>query len=111
MVKFRVKYKHRKASLELEERHRAGTLTEDELTAFVMGLVIEWDFKDADTGDPIPPGQPDELTLEQYEECMEEFSKQMNSLNTVPKPNAAPSSSGSKLSKRAAKNSHLRPTG
>lgn len=62
-----VKYKHQLAARELGEVY-----TKAQWIEFVMPLVKAWDYKDDDTGEPIPPGQPEELTIEQLDEVLAE---------------------------------------
>ena len=99
MVKWKViKYKHQKKAQELSQLNESGKLSPDEATEFIVSLVADWDFKDAETGEEIPVGEYDELTLEQYEDLVSQFNDTMAGIS-VPKTNAEPSRSGSTRSR------------
>lgn len=121
MITFRtIKYKHRRQALEIaaqaeqveaEEDPVQAQELEQAITDLAMAMVESWDLVDAETGEPIPPGEADELTMEQYDQVMTEFNRQMRERAEVPKTNASPSHSGSTRSKRARSGSRSRRTG
>lgn len=103
-----LKYKHRKRALGLyavlnpDENGQVNLKnfspaevvnTEGELTRLVMSLVLDWDFVDVESGEPIPPGEPDELSDEQYFAVMDEFNVIMDRAK-VKKTKDSVSSSG-----------------
>jgi hypothetical protein len=93
MVKFKViKYKHQKQMMELRARTERGEIPEDEANDLLMSLIEDWDFCDIETGEPIPVGQPDELTMEQYNEIGEAFQEVLQT--KVPNQNGEQSHSG-----------------
>lgn len=97
MVKFKViKYKHARESIEMTKRIDAGEDLADESLRFMVGLVKEWDFLDADTGEALAVGTEsmDEMSIEQMNEMTELFNLKM-SVQTVPKTNAGHSPSSS----------------
>jgi hypothetical protein len=102
-----IKYKHQKEA----QRLLAEGPDDAAVDAFVMGLVESWDYRDAETGEPVPVGQPDELTIEQYNEVLAEFNRLMGVGTDVPKASASPSRSGSTRSKAARKSPRTRRSG
>lgn len=105
MIKFKsIRYRDQEEALELSSKIRTGEATQKELTVFVMGLIEDWDYKDVDTQEPIPGGQPGALTLAQFGEVMQTFNAQMSTLKlAIPKASASPSSSGLTKSKAGRK--------
>lgn len=105
MVKFKtIKYKHERQARELAARIEEGSALNEEMTAFVMSLVLDWDYKDPDTGEPVPPGEPDELSLEDFSEVIQVFNDQMTAIKlSVPKKSASQSPSGLTNSKTGKK--------
>ncbi|KKN57467.1 hypothetical protein LCGC14_0561790 [marine sediment metagenome] len=98
MVKFKViKYKHALKAIEMTKRSDAGEELTDESLRFMVGLVKEWDFLDADTDEPLPVGTESmgEMSIEQMNEMTELFNLKMAMKTTVPKASAecSPSSS------------------
>ena len=94
MVLFKtVKYKHYRIASEIDERIDSGEATDDEILRFALSLVAEWDFVDADTGEPLALDELDELSLDQCREVNELFGRQMGVAAEVPKQNGEPSSS------------------
>lgn len=92
MVKFKViKYKHARKAIEMTKRSDAGEDVTDESLQFMGSLVKEWDFVDAETGEPLAVGTTeslDEMSIEQMNEMTELFNLTMATGNTVPKTNA-----------------------
>lgn len=91
MVKFKVlKYKHARKSIEMTKRIEAGEELTDESLRFMVSLVKEWDFVDADTGEALPVNAESmgEMSIEQMNEMTELFNLKMVTGNTVPKTNA-----------------------
>lgn len=94
MVLFKtVKYKHYRIASEIDERIDQGEATDDEVLKFALSLVAEWDFVDADTGEPLALDELDELSIEQCREVNDLFGRQMGVAAEVPKQNGEPSSS------------------
>src|SRR3990172_4923007 len=105
MVIFRtLKYKHQRQASELVARRANGEAIKDDQDALIMSLIESWDYVDIETGQPILPGQPDELTIDQYNEVIAEFNAQMNGQSKVKKTNALPSSSGRTRSRARSRN-------
>jgi hypothetical protein len=91
MVKFKViKYKHYLEAVRLTNLTDAGTDVEDEHFRFVLEQVSEWDFKDVETEEPLPPGVDSiaELTIIQLNELTSRFNELFVAKTTVPKTNA-----------------------
>ncbi len=91
MVKFKViKYKHARRAIEMTKRIDTGEDLEDESLRFMIALVKEWDFLDAETGEPLAVGieSMGEMTIEQMNEMTELFNLKMSTKNTVPKASA-----------------------
>lgn len=104
MVIFRtLKYKHFEQSLELLAQFEAGEVEQSAVTDFVMSLVEDWDYIDPETKKKVPIGEPAELTIEQYNDCMDEFSRQMDRESKVKKTNGKPLPFGLTESKPAGK--------
>ena len=96
MVRFKtLKYKHYRQAQEIDARIEAGTATDKEVLKFSLDLVAEWDFKDADTGESLPLGELEELSLEQCREVNELFARKIKMVSEVPKVTAEPSPSTS----------------
>lgn len=98
MVKFTViKYKHALKSIGMTKRIDAGEDLTDESLRFMVSLVKEWDFLDADTNEPLPVDVESmgEMSIEQMNEMTELFNLRMSTKNTVPKTNAEYSRSSS----------------
>ena len=92
MVRFKVvKYKHFRQAKELIERDAP----EAEHFAFVISMVEEWDFKDAETKEPLPAvlSSMDELSIDQFNEVMELFNPEMGFVTEVKKTNGGVSPS------------------
>jgi len=109
MVEFKtLKYKH--VILSREILARGDDLEADQ---FVMSLVTDWDYIDVETGKKIPPGKPNELSIEQYNEVMSEFNLAMNSMAdaAVKKTNGDNSHSGLMQSKAENPESQSLPNG
>lgn len=91
MIRFKqLKYKHVQRARELLAKIEQNQTDQTEMDKFVFPLVADWDFTDIETGQPIPPGQPDELTIEQYNELYEAFNTQMSGDSTVKKTSESP---------------------
>lgn len=91
MVEFKtLKYKHQKRAAELSAQVEAGQASDDDVLAFVVGLVARWDFADAETDEPLPVGTEamEEISLPQYNELMRAFNAQMGIDSDVPKASA-----------------------
>ena len=112
-LKFKViKYKHQREAAELKGRIERQEVTQEELTKFIMGLVEAWDYKDEETGEAIPVGEYDELSLKQYGEVVAVFNSEMSQLKaSVPKVNGSGSQSGLTESKPARGRRQNHPTG
>jgi hypothetical protein len=98
MVRFRtLKYKHFRKAKELRALADAGQLTDEDVIRYACGLVEAWDFVDAESGAPLTPGEMDELSVAQMIELFDAFNAAFSRSETIsiPKANAAPSSSGS----------------
>ena len=111
MVRFKVvKFKHYRQAQALIAKEDA---TEAEHFAFVISLVEEWDFVDAETKEPLPAelASMDELSIDQFNEAMELFNEKMFSVGKVKKTSAAPSSSTSSLSSKEESLGEISPAG
>lgn len=106
-----LKYKHKQQALAILAAIEAGTATDDDADQFVLSLVDEWDYEDAETGEPVPAGDIGELSIEQYNDLMAQFNSQMEATSTVPKQSASPSRSGSTRSKAKKSGSRTRRSG
>ena len=103
MVKFKtIKYKHVRRAREL----LAQVGSEEEETALIMSLVDDWDYKDEDSGEKIPPGSPDELSVDQYNEVVLLFERATEG-GEVKKTNVSNSPYGSMQSREEKTNSQM----
>lgn len=89
MVKFKVvRYKHYKMFNALSAKVKAGEADEDDVLKMTISeMVLDWDFVDPDTKEPIPinPDVLDELTSDQIDELSTIFEEGQTG---VPKANA-----------------------
>lgn len=83
-----IKFKHALEAESIERRIKTESESELIMVDFVCSLVADWDFVDAETGEPIPPGSPNELTLPQLRGLVADFRSHMQGKN-VPKPPAS----------------------
>lgn len=89
MVVFRtVKVKHYRKIMSLYAQVEAGDADELAILEFAGNLVVKWDFLDADTGEPLPPGEVEELSPDQVEELLTTFESGTNRDAQVPKKTA-----------------------
>ena len=96
MVRFKtIKFKHYRQAEKINARVDSGEATEEEVLRFALSLVAEWDFVDADTGDHLPVGELDELSLEQVREVNALFAREMGVASEVPKATSESSPSTS----------------
>lgn len=98
MIKFKVlKFKHYREAQEINKRIDAGEATDEDVLSFALSLVKDWDFKDAETDEPLPPGLEslDELSLEQCAEINLMFARRMGVTAEIPKATDEPSPSTS----------------
>ena len=94
MVRFKaIKFKHYRIAQEINERIDKEEATDEEVLGFALSLVAAWDFMDDDTGEPLEPGELDELSMEQCREVNELFAQVMGVTAEVPKASDEPSSS------------------
>lgn len=101
MVKFKtIKYKHYLEAIDIKNDPEK---TDREYEKFVFSLVENWDFKDIETGELIPPGEPNELTIDQFTEVIQRFNGTFGASSHVKKTSDRPSSSGSTRRKTTAK--------
>lgn len=110
MVRFKVvKYKHYRKACELIE----SDAPEAEHFAFVISMVEEWDFKDAETGKALPAefSSMDELSIDQFNEAMELFNQEMGLATKVKKTNGGSSSSTLTPSSPDVSQAQTHPTG
>lgn len=108
MVTFKpIKYKHRRAALALYAEldgdianlsSKAAVSIEEQITALMMATVEAWDFCDVETGEPIPVGEPDELSDEQYTDLAAAFNATMDV--SVKKKNESSASSGQRTPRK-----------
>jgi hypothetical protein len=81
-VKFRpYKYKHKLEAIELTRKMDAGESTEEDDLKFLMRMIVDWDLKDEETGQPIPVGEFMELSIVQVEQVKGAWRKHMAALN------------------------------
>jgi len=80
----------------------AKDASEEEHFAFVISMVDEWDFVDAETGKALPAelASMGELSIDQFNEAMELFNQEMGLITTVKKTIGEPSSSTSSPSNK-----------
>lgn len=96
MIKFKtLKFRHYREAQALNKRIEAEEASDEDVLLFALALVEEWDFVDADTGEPLALGELDELSLEQCGELNREFARRLGVAAEVPKKNDVPSSSTS----------------
>ncbi len=110
MVRFKtVKYKHFRQAKALIKKDAS----EEEHFAFVISMVDEWDFVDAETKKALPAelASMDELTIDQFNEAMELFNQEMGFVTTVKKTKDVPSSSTSSPSNKEESPEAPSPTG
>jgi hypothetical protein len=89
VVKFKtIKFKHYRRANELDRQIDAGVADDEDVIRFAVSMVQDWDFVDAETGEPLPVGEIDELTREQFNEVLTLFRRQFGTEGTVPKENA-----------------------
>lgn len=100
-----LRYGHAIEAKEIMERITAGSVGPLEMDNFVFGLVAKWDYADIETGASIPLDQPRLLSLEQYNDLMAEFNRQMEGGGSVNPQNGVSSSSGLTPSRRVRRNS------
>lgn len=102
MVKFKtLKYKHQREAKELSAKIQAGEASSEDINLFVLGMVAEWDFVDAETGSPLPIDKSglEEMSIQQFQEMNRLFNEAMEvGVAAVPKVNGGPSPSGSTVS-------------
>ena len=109
MVRFlTVRFKHYRIAKELIKKDASA----EETFAFVIELVAEWDFKDADTGEALPVelASMDELSIKQFNEAMQLFNLEMGLVTKVKKTTGEPSYSTSSLSNKE-ESPEISPTG
>jgi hypothetical protein len=96
-VKFKAyRYQHKLELIELAQKLESGEATEVDDTAYVAGMVVEWDFRDEDTGKPIPVGDYKALSIVQHAQLMAAWGDYADGLwEEVKKTRKRPSSSGS----------------
>lgn len=86
MINFKtIKFKHYREAQELNRRIDAGDATEEDVLRFALSLIDEWDFKDAETGQPLSIEDLDELSLEQCAEINLMFARKMGVSTEIPK--------------------------
>lgn len=67
VIRFKeIRIKYREEHREIWVKIRAGEKPLSEDSEFVMRMVIDWDLKDVETGEPIPVGERMELTTVQH---------------------------------------------
>lgn len=94
MIKFKVlKFKHYREAQEINKRIDAQEATDEDVLRFALSLIEDWDFVDAETGEPLPMGELDELSLEQCAEVNRMFARRMGVTAEIPKENGEPSPS------------------
>lgn len=69
--------KVQKEALALTVRTLKGEDVTDEVIALASPLVLSWHYLDVETNQPIPPGEPGELTLMQASDFKWEFLNQV----------------------------------
>jgi len=104
-----VRFKHYRIAKELI----AKDASEEETFAFVISLVDEWDFVDADTGKALPAelASLGELSIKQFNEVMELFNLEMGFVTKVKKMTGEPSSSTSSPSSKEESPGETSPSG
>jgi len=91
MIKFKtLKFKHYREAQAINERVESGEATDEDVLRFALALVDAWDFTDADTGEPLPIGELDELSLDQCAKVNGEFARLMGVSVEVKKTNGEP---------------------
>lgn len=102
MVKFKaIKYKHQREAAEIAKAIADDTATQEQIIGFVISIVESWDYIDGDTGQVIPLGDWQELTLDQFDDLMSRFNAAMAAIREgVKKTNNAPASYGRNGSKK-----------
>jgi hypothetical protein len=96
MIKFKIlRFKHYRAAQEINKRIDAQEATDEDVLRFAVSLIEDWDFVDAETGDPLPVGELDELSLEQCAEINLMFARRMGVTAEIPKESGEPSPSTS----------------
>jgi hypothetical protein len=96
MIKFKIlRFKHYRQAQEINKRIDAQEATDEDVLRFAVSLIEDWDFVDAETGDPLPVGEIDELSLEQCAEINLMFARRMGVTAEIPKENGEPSPSTS----------------
>ena len=94
MVKFKtLKFKHYRVAQEINARIESEEATNEDVLRFALSLVKEWNFVDAETGEPLPVGELDELSLDQCAEVNRLFARKMGVNAEIPKETNEPSSS------------------
>lgn len=94
MVEFKtIKFKHYRQAQAINKRIDSGEATDEDVLRFALSLVKSWDFVDEDTGEPLPVGELDELSLEQCAEVNLLFSRKMGVDAEIPKETSEHSSS------------------
>ena len=106
-----IKYRHLEMLRDLRGKIAKKELTDRDAVLFMLSLVREWDFLDADTDQPLGLDGPDELSLPQYKELCDSFNEQVGSKVIVPKATASKPSSGQTASNARRRNSQSRPIG
>jgi hypothetical protein len=90
-VKFRpYKYKHKLEAIEITRKMDAGEATEQDDLDFLMRMILEWDLKDVETGQPIPAGDYLELSIVQIEQVKSAWREYMLNLNDEVKKTREP---------------------
>lgn len=100
-----LRYGHAVQAKEIMTRISTGTVDRLEMDNFVFSLVASWDYTDVETGEPVPLEEPAALGMEQYNDLMSEFNRQMEGGGAVNPQNGVKSSSGLTPSKPAKRNS------
>jgi len=78
MVQFKtLKFKHYREAQAINARIESGEATEEDVLRFALSLVSDWDFTDAETGEALPIGELDELSLDQCAEVNGAFAQKM----------------------------------
>ena len=106
-----IKYRHLESLRDMRGKIDKKDLKDRDAVLFMLSLVAEWDFLDADSGQPLGLDDPDELSIPQYKELCDSFNEQVGSKVVVPKATASKPSSGQTASKARRRNSPSRPIG
>jgi hypothetical protein len=92
MITFKtIKFKHFRRAQELRKLIEAEEATDEDILRFGLDLVKSWDFKDEETGKPLPPGVEslDELSMPQCAEVNLLFAEEIQGkVPDVPKASA-----------------------